>query len=184
MADQLADHSVTGGFRVFLNRPADVADAVARDGFCHSVLQAFLGHLQQLAHFGLDLAHHEGVGAVPVVAFHQHPAVDGHDVPLLQWVVIGNPVDHVVVHGGAERRGEPVVSFESRLCAVIPDEGFRDPIQLQGGDPGANQLGHFGQGSTDKQRTCSEKLDFGFGANLYPSSCHSDQPAIPLTLVP
>ena len=51
-------------------------------------------------------------------------------------------------------------------------------------DPGANQLGHFGQGSTDKQRTRSEKLDFGFGANLYPSSSHSDQPAIPLTLVP
>ena len=169
---------------MFLDSPTDVADAVARDGLRHGVLQAFLGHLQQTAHFGKDLAHHKGVGTVPVVAFHQHPAVDGHDVPLLQWVVIGNPVDHMVVHGGAERSGEPVVSLEPRLGAVIPDEGFRCLIQPQGGYPGANQLGHFGQGSTDKQRTRSEKLDFGFGANLYPSSGHSDQPAIPLTLVP
>ena len=98
--------------------------------------------------------------------------------------MVGNSVDHVVVHGGAERGGESVVSFESRHCAVIPDERFRHLIQFRGGHPGLDQLGHFGQGSTDKQRTCSEKLDFGFGANLYPSSCHSDQPAIPLTLVP
>ena len=67
---------------------------------------------------------------------------------------------------------------------MIPNKRFCNLIQILGGNTGANQLGYFSQGSTDKQRTRAEKLDFGFGANLYPSSRHSNQPAIPLTLVP
>jgi hypothetical protein len=59
-------------------------------------------------------------------------------------------MNHMVIHGSTERCWKPIVSFESRHSAVIADEGFSNPIQILSGNTGADQLGHFGQGSTDK----------------------------------
>lgn len=67
---------------------------------------------------------------------------------------------HLVVDGGAEGAGEPVVALEAGGGALLTDVRFGDPIQLQQGHARLGRPGGDAQGVGREPPRAAQLLDF------------------------
>ena len=145
VADQLPHHPVAVGFRVGLYGPGNVADAIPGPGKLEPFKEAFPGDPDQLLHRGVHLPDQEGAGGVPVKPIQLGAYVHADDVSLLEPVMARDPVDHLLVHRGADALWVSVIMEEGRGGALAADVFLRSPVQLQGAYPGFRQPAHQGQ---------------------------------------
>ncbi len=146
VAGVLPHDAVAGGLGHLLHGVADVGQPVAVDHLVDAGEEALVGHLDQTGGLLGDLADGRGEGGVAVVALDDRPAVDRDDVALLQRRVVGDAVDdHVVgrrADDGRERRGAGAAAVVQEVGpgAAALDDLAADPVELAGGDPGADGL--------------------------------------------
>ena len=86
---------------------------------------------------GDGLAARDREPAVGPPAVEDQPAVERHEVAVLDHQRAGNAVDDLVVDRDAQRVGESLVPEEARDAVVIPDERLRLAVEIEGRDPGA-----------------------------------------------
>ena len=81
-------------------------------------------------------AHDHCPRRVGVPAIHNAAAVDGDDVSVLQDTTTGYAMDYFLVDGGADGRGESVVSEEVGLGSCVIEDRGKDVVQVLGSDTG------------------------------------------------
>jgi hypothetical protein len=126
-------------------------------------------------------AHREGGVAVPTID--DRPTVDRQHVPLRQRSLVGDPVDHLVVHRRADHRREAVVAQEVGVCATPCEHLAADRIERERGDPwlrgGADRQVHLGDhtaGSAHLAQLTSRPARNGATTETRPASRRHDQP--------
>jgi len=122
---------------VLLHRGADVVHPRARPYHPNRLLERTLRHRKQPLGLGRHAPHrhrHRRVAEVPVEL---GPEVDRQDVALAQHTLVRrNPVDHLLVHRRANRRGIPVVPLERRNRAGVDNHPLGHLIELARRHPG------------------------------------------------
>jgi hypothetical protein len=152
MTDELAYDTIALSFAMALDGITDVAYAMASHRGLDTPVQGLLGGLEQKLDFWTDLAYTEGVAGVAIVAVEEGATVDGDDVTVAQYGLLGRYAvyDHIV-HGGADtpREGTSIgvrKTFEGRFCAVVANEFLGETIELSGCHSWPYGLAYFGQG--------------------------------------
>ncbi len=87
-------------------------------------------------------------------------AVDGDDVALLEDVLGGDAVHHLVVDGGAEGAREAVVALEAGRGALLADVGLGDLVELQEAHAGPGGAGGQTQGVGGDAAGLAHLVDF------------------------
>src|SRR5207244_1698731 len=80
----------------------------------------------------------EGDGGVGVPPVDDRPGIDADDVSVLETPLARDPMNDLVVHGGADRRRVAVIAEERRRRACLPKDLGGDAVELRGGDPRAD----------------------------------------------
>jgi hypothetical protein len=110
VAAVVAHNGVAIGFRVRLDRPADVAEASTRLDHADPAHHALVRDLDQAFYLGLHVAHEECPVGVAVELVEVGGHIDVQNVAIAHEDVLGrDPVADHLVGRGADRLGEPVV---------------------------------------------------------------------------
>src|SRR5215471_16250755 len=80
MPDKFANHRKTILLDQALHCVANVTEPVSRAHLVNRAVERFLGHVEQLLQFRLDLPHRNRDRRIRVIPIHFHSKVDGHDV--------------------------------------------------------------------------------------------------------
>ena len=75
-------------FCVLLHRIAYISQALANYCLLYTLIQGFLGRIQQLAYSWRHFTNGKCVARISTKAIEFHPAIDRDDVSLLQWGII------------------------------------------------------------------------------------------------
>src|SRR5579859_1961178 len=121
--DKFANHRKTVLFDQALHRVTNIAEPVSRAHLVNRTVERFLGHVQELLHFRLDLADRNRDRRIRVVPIDFHSEIDRYDVAFLQLPLRRrNPVNDFAVHRRAKNAGITPISLERRLAGLSRDE--------------------------------------------------------------
>ncbi len=95
--------------------------------------EPFLTHCEQPGRFGRNLADSYGERGIRVPALHDGAAVDRNYRTAAQpFGVAWDAMHNLLVHRGADGRGEPVVALERRDAARRADPLFGERVEIRG----------------------------------------------------
>ena len=136
VAAVLPHHRVVLRLHVALDGVADIAQMGAGAHLTDAEPQRFQGDAHQPFRQYRGRADEEHLAGVAVEAVLDHGDVDVDDVPLLQPLVPGDAVTHLVIDRGADGLGETAVVERCRnRLLLVDDVVVADAVDLIGGDP-------------------------------------------------
>ena len=139
VAAEIAHHRIAVALGIALDRIADRADADAGPHDGDAAHHRLVGDVDQPPRLHRDaLADKEHPARIAVPAVEDHGHVDIEDVALHQPPVAGDAVADDMVDRGADRFRKAAVVERRRDRVVIDDEPVAQPVELAGGDPGAD----------------------------------------------
>ena len=115
-----------------LNRASDITQVISGNGFIDAGLKAIARDLAELANVRGDFSNVKRPGVIPYPTVHDSARVNGDDITIAKnHIGVGNPMDHRVVNGSANRSGESTVAFECRNASIHSNYLLRKLIELK-----------------------------------------------------
>ena len=137
------DGSESVPLRMDLDGVPHISQPVSGHALPDAFPEAFLGYPDQLLCFLADLADTRGKRGVCLPAVLHQRAVNADYVAVLQDPPFtGDPVHHLVIDAGADGARITLIVQGGRNRTVLPDQLFRQDVQLGRGYAGADMFPH------------------------------------------